>query len=118
MTEGDDREVTTMRTYEIQLDSGRRLELRVEPEGCDHLDQIHDVTPSSSGCEECLRLGDDWFHLRVCMYCGHVGCCDQSKNRHATAHQHRTGHAIIQSFQPDEEWMYCYPDDVFMEPVT
>jgi hypothetical protein len=107
-----------MRNYEIELDSGRSLELRVESKGCDHLDHIHDVTSSSSGCEECLRLGDDWFHLRLCRFCGHVGCCDNSKNRHATAHHHQTDHAIIQSFQPGEDWMYCYPDDVFIEPVT
>ncbi len=108
---------TNFKTYDIELDSGRRLLLRAAPQGCDHLDDIRDVTPTSTGCEECLALGDDWVHLRLCLHCGHVGCCDNSKNRHATRHHHETGHAIIQSFQPGEDWMYCYVDDVFMEIV-
>ena len=104
-----------MHIEEIDLGSGRRLRLRVASAGCNHLDQIRDVAALSSGCEGCLALGDEWVHLRVCLYCGQVGCCDNSKNRHATKHHHETGHAIIQSFEPGEAWMYCYPDDVFME---
>lgn len=84
--------------------------------GCAHLDQIHDVTPSSQGCEECLETGDRWVHLRLCLACGHVGCCDSSPNRHATAHHHSSGHAIIRSFQPGEDWMYCYVDEAVVEP--
>jgi len=83
---------------------------------CSHLDTIKDVTPiTPNGCEECLKMGDSWVHLRLCMACGHVGCCDQSKNKHATKHAHATGHPIVKSFQPGEDWMYCYPDDLFME---
>lgn len=59
---------------------------------CTHLDQIQKVTPSAPGCEECLKTGDEWVHLRLCLICGHVGCCDSSKNKHATKHFHATGH--------------------------
>ncbi len=82
---------------------------------CTHLDQIRAVSPSAQGCEECLKMGDTWVHLRICRICGHVGCCDNSKNKHATKHYHATGHPIIQSFEPDEDWMWCYPDEVFLE---
>ena len=81
---------------------------------CVHRDQIKEVTPSAQGCEECLRTGDTWVHLRICMICGHVGCCDNSKNKHATEHFRKTGHPIIQSFQPGESWMWCYIDDVML----
>ena len=106
-----------MSIEEIQLVSGASLRLRVAPAGCTHLDQIRNVEPTAEGCEECLKTGDTWVHLRICRACGHVGCCDNSKNRHATKHHRTTSHAIIQSFEPGEDWMYCYPDDVFMEPV-
>ena len=86
-------------------------------EACTHLDQIHDVEPSADGCEDCLRIGSGWVHLRLCMTCGHVGCCDQSPNRHATAHAHATGHPIIRSHEPGEGWGYCYPDDLYMETL-
>ena len=85
-----------------------------EAMNCSHLDQIQDVTPSAQGCEDCLKTGDHWVHLRICKICGHVGCCDNSKNKHATKHYHATGHPIIQSFQPGEDWMYCYVDDVIL----
>jgi uncharacterized UBP type Zn finger protein len=84
--------------------------------GCSHLDQINDVEPSAQGCEDCLRIGDVWVHLRLCLTCGHVGCCDSSKNKHARAHHGATGHPLIQSFQPGEDWLYCFVDDVVMEP--
>ena len=79
---------------------------------CTHLDQVGDVTPSSEGCEDCLRTGDRWVHLRVCMTCGHAGCCDSSPNRHATAHHRSTGHPLVQSYEPGEEWWWCYPDEL------
>ena len=82
---------------------------------CTHLDQIADVTPSSAGCEDCLRMGGRWVHLRMCMSCGHVGCCDNSPNRHATAHFHAEHHPIIQSYEPGEDWWWCYLDDVAFE---
>ncbi len=84
---------------------------------CTHLDRIHDVAPATpNGCQECLESGDAWVHLRLCMECGHVGCCDNSKNRHATQHFHQTQHPIIQSFEPDEDWMWCYIDEVQFAP--
>ena len=84
-------------------------------EACSHLDQIADVTPSAEGCEKCLATGDTWFHLRLCLVCGHVGCCDTSKNKHATAHFQATSHPLIRSFQPGETWVFCYVDEVVME---
>ena len=83
---------------------------------CTHLDQIHDVEPSTQGCEECLKTGDWWVHLRECLVCGHVGCCDSSPNRHATKHFHTTEHPLVQSFEPGENWIFCYVDQVVMEP--
>lgn len=81
---------------------------------CTHLNAIRDVTPSAQGCEECLKMGDPWVHLRECLICGHVGCCDSSKNKHATQHFHATAHPIIQSFQPGENWRWCYVDQDFV----
>ncbi len=81
---------------------------------CRHLDQIHSVTPSADGCEECLALGDEWVHLRLCMTCGHVGCCDDSKNKHATKHYHHVKHPVIRSFEPGEDWGWCYVDQALL----
>jgi uncharacterized UBP type Zn finger protein len=85
------------------------------PATCSHLDHILPVEPSGNGCVECLLIGARWVHLRRCAECGHVGCCDQSPNRHATAHAHETTHPIVQSFEPGEDWLYCYPDDLMFE---
>ena len=83
---------------------------------CTHLDQIHDVAPRTpDGCEECLEQGDTWVHLRLCKSCGHVGCCDSSRNKHATQHFHATGHPIVQSFEPGEDWRWCYVDRVMLD---
>jgi hypothetical protein len=82
---------------------------------CTHLDTIHDVRPSANGCEECLKLGDTWVHLRMCEECGHAGCCDSSKNKHATKHFHATKHPIITSLEPGEAWLYCYIDQIAWE---
>jgi Zn-finger in ubiquitin-hydrolases and other protein len=79
---------------------------------CTHLDQIHDVKPRTRGCEECLEMGDRWVHLRMCQTCGHVGCCDSSKNKHATKHFHEQHHAIMRSVEPGETWGWCYIDQV------
>ena len=85
---------------------------------CSHLNQIKQVSPRTpEGCEECLKMGSGWVHLRLCMSCGHVGCCDQSPNRHATKHFHQTQHPLVRSFQPGEDWAWCYVDEVFMEPA-
>ncbi|MGH9199126.1 MAG: ubiquitin carboxyl-terminal hydrolase 14 [Acidimicrobiia bacterium] len=81
---------------------------------CTHLNQIRDVTPSAAGCEECLKLKDHWVHLRMCLTCGHVGCCDSSKNKHATKHFHATNHPIIRSVEPGEAWRWCYSDELLM----
>jgi uncharacterized UBP type Zn finger protein len=79
---------------------------------CTHVDQIRDVTPTSNGCTDCLAIGDSWVHLRLCMTCGHVGCCDSSKNKHASAHARQTDHPIVESFEPTEDWFWCYVDEV------
>ncbi|MGH8307434.1 MAG: ubiquitin carboxyl-terminal hydrolase 14 [Gammaproteobacteria bacterium] len=81
---------------------------------CTHLDQIRDVTPSGKGCKECLETGDDWVHLRLCLICGHVGCCDSSKNIHATKHFQQSGHPVMRSFQPGETWRWCYVDKTYV----
>jgi uncharacterized UBP type Zn finger protein len=84
---------------------------------CEHLGQIKQVTPSANGCEDCLRMGGSWVHLRLCETCGHVGCCDSSPNRHATKHYQAKRHPVIKSFEPGEEWGYCYVDDLFVESL-
>ena len=86
-------------------------------EGCTHLERIKEVTPSADGCEDCLKSGGRWLHLRLCMECGHVGCCDNSPGRHATKHFHRTSHPVIRSFEPGEEWGWCYVDELFVESL-
>jgi uncharacterized UBP type Zn finger protein len=80
---------------------------------CTHINQIHQVTPQTQGCEECLKTGDTWVNLRLCLTCGHVGCCDSSKNTHATKHFHATNHPIIRSFEPGQDWLWCYVDKVY-----
>jgi uncharacterized UBP type Zn finger protein len=77
---------------------------------CRHIPETAHA-PNSTGCEDCLKLGDSWVHLRLCLHCGHVGCCDDSKNKHATKHYRATGHEVIQSLEPGENWMWCYDDD-------
>ncbi len=80
---------------------------------CTHLDQIElEAPPSGDGCKECLETGGRWLHLRRCAVCGHVGCCDSSPNKHARRHFGETGHAIVQSFEPGEDWLYCFADDL------
>jgi len=81
---------------------------------CTHLDQVRvtQLPESVDGCEECLALGDPWLHLRICLECGKVGCCDDSPNRHATAHAHASRHPLIRSLQPGETWSWCYVDEV------
>ncbi|OLC52980.1 MAG: hypothetical protein AUH85_15350 [Chloroflexi bacterium 13_1_40CM_4_68_4] len=83
---------------------------------CAHLIAATDHKANTPrGCEECLKSGDEWVHLRLCLECGHVGCCDNSKNRHATKHYRTTSHPVIRSFEPGENWRYCYADDLFVE---
>jgi uncharacterized UBP type Zn finger protein len=86
---------------------------------CTHLDQIQDVKPGTpDGCQECLEMGDTWVHLRKCLTCGHIGCCDSSRNKHATGHHRATAHPLVQSFEPGEDWIWCYLDEVAMRPPT
>jgi hypothetical protein len=85
------------------------------PPTCSHLDAIETVTPSADGCEECLLIGEDWVHLRLCRTCGHVGCCDSSKNRHATRHFRATHHPIIEGWDPPEGWGWCFVDEVMLD---
>jgi hypothetical protein len=82
---------------------------------CTHADQIQQVEPRTHGCEECLKSGDSWVQLRLCRTCGHVGCCDSSKNKHATGHYHGTQHPIIKSLEPGQEWSWCYIDRMYLE---
>ena len=88
----------------------------LDPKGCTHIDQVMVVSPSAAGCEECLEIGDEWVHLRLCLTCGHVGCCDNSKNKHATKHHQATQHPMIVSYEPDENWLWCYTDNVYLQP--
>lgn len=81
---------------------------------CAHLDQVQVLQPPAGvpGCPQCLAMGSTWVHLRMCQTCGQIGCCDNSPNRHATAHNRETGHPIIRSIEPGEDWSYCYEDDL------
>ena len=82
---------------------------------CPHVAQFEKkVHPHSKGCEDCLKIGGTWVHLRLCLECGHVGCCDSSPNRHARAHFESTGHPIIRSFEPGESWRWCYIDEIYL----
>lgn len=82
---------------------------------CAHTNQIQQVKPNTDGCEECLKSGDEWVHLRMCLICGHVGCCDSSKNKHATKHFHATQHPVMQSAEPGENWRWCYVDNMYLQ---
>ena len=94
------------------MPTGRFMQM-LRRKRCEHTDQIREaVTPSAQGCEECLRMGATWVHLRECLTCGHIGCCDASPNKHATKHFHASGHPIIQSFEPGEDWRWCYVDNM------
>ena len=84
------------------------------PGGCTHLGEIQEVSPSADGCEDCLKIGDPWVHLRICLICGYAGCCDNSKNKHATKHFHQTSHPLIQSLEPGESWLWCYTDQALI----
>ena len=84
---------------------------------CTHLDTIRPVTPSAQGCEACLKIGARWMHLRLCLTCGHVGCCDSSPNRHASKHAREVSHPLVQSFEPGEDWLWCYVDEVMLDPA-
>jgi CPA2 family monovalent cation:H+ antiporter-2 len=99
------------------VDTGKAVEFASagnDSSACSHLDQARRVYPSADGCEDCLRTGDAWVHLRVCLTCGHAGCCDTSKNKHATAHFHKFGHPLIKSLEKNEDWAWCYVDETYL----
>ncbi len=82
------------------------------PDICQHLKSTGNPAAKTKGCEECLKSGDTWVHLRRCLDCGHAGCCDSSKNKHATKHFKTTKHPVVQSLEPGESWKWCYVDEV------
>jgi len=86
------------------------------PSECSHLDSVQylELPDEVEGCEECLQLGTRWVHLRMCQTCGHIGCCDNSEGKHATAHYKAIGHPIIRSAQPGEDWSWCYVDELML----
>lgn len=86
----------------------------LDPTACSHMGQASNVTPSSPGCEDCMKIGAEWINLRICLVCGHVACCESSPHQHANKHYHASGHPLIQSFNPGERWIYCYPDDLVL----
>ncbi|MEU7067882.1 UBP-type zinc finger domain-containing protein [Streptomyces sp. NPDC046161] len=104
-----------MSTWQVASD----VEGRPTAKECPHLDHVRDVSPSTTeGCEDCLSVGGQWVHLRECLVCGHVGCCDSSPNRHASAHARVTaGHELARSFEPGEDWAFCYADELFLLPA-
>ncbi|HEX2367676.1 MAG TPA: UBP-type zinc finger domain-containing protein [Acidimicrobiia bacterium] len=79
---------------------------------CSHISAISEVEPSADGCEDCLRTGGTWVHLRMCRSCGHAACCDSSPSKHARAHALETGHPVVRSLEPGEDWSWCYIDEV------
>jgi uncharacterized UBP type Zn finger protein len=82
---------------------------------CVHVDRLREVTATATeGCTDCLAIGGTWVHLRACLTCGHVGCCDSSENRHASAHFARTEHPVIRSFEPGEDWRWCFVDEALV----
>lgn len=85
---------------------------------CSHLDQVKVTTTKTRVCEDCVKLGDQWVHLRLCLSCGHVGCCDSSKNKHATKHFHRMQHPLVRSIEPGESWVWCYEDQTMPAEIA
>jgi CPA1 family monovalent cation:H+ antiporter len=86
---------------------------------CSHIRNAGDPAPRTpDGCEECLKMGDSWVQLRLCRTCGHIGCCDSSKNKHATRHYRETGHPVIRTFEPGEDWSWCYVDQQMAQPTA
>ena len=101
-----------------ELQKGRRMKTNVTMTApCEHASQatIHAVPRPAAGCEDCMKIGGTWVHLRECLSCGHVGCCDSSPNKHATGHYHRTKHPIVSSAEPGETWCWCYVDERMLE---
>lgn len=100
--------------YDESAQAVARKSSEVSAQRCAHLNQIQQVKAHTNGCEECLAGKQMWVHLRLCLTCGHVGCCDSSRNKHATAHFRETGHPLIASLEADESWTWCYIDERFV----
>jgi len=111
---GEEAEAESRASAEVDTERVVALNLRGASPNCAHLGDVRPVLPSARGCEECLRAGDTWVHLRLCMTCGHVGCCDTSKNKHASKHYPATGHPIIKSLERGDDWAWCYPDGTYL----
>src|SRR5918996_419238 len=90
--------------------------LRMSDAACPHIESVEQVKlPKKRECEECVKIGSDWVHLRTCQQCGGTRCCDSSPNRHASKHSRASGHPVVASAEPGERWLYCYPDDAIAE---
>lgn len=98
----------------ISLETEIKYVPTVDETVCGHLDRIRPVFPSAAGCEDCLQTGDEWVHLRICLTCGHVGCCDTSKNKHATEHFHETEHPVMKSIELFDDWAWCFVDEEYL----
>lgn len=98
----------------IDMETEIRYVPKADAAVCSHLDRIRPVFPSAPGCEDCLRIGDEWVHLRLCLVCGHVGCCDTSKNKHGTAHFHETSHPVMKSIEKFDDWAWCFVDEEYI----
>ncbi len=85
---------------------------------CSHLNRIRVTETDKNYCEDCVKTGDGWVHLRMCLTCGHVGCCDSSKNKHARQHFRSFGHPLVRSIEPGERWIWCYADQVYAGEVA
>jgi uncharacterized UBP type Zn finger protein len=82
---------------------------------CSHIQEVNEnIQGNTKGCEECEKSGSDWVHLRLCLSCGHVGCCDSSPNKHATKHFHKVNHPVIKSYEPGENWEWCFVDNIML----
>ena len=113
---GSPVQTTTVYPGTLTIDTESVVEFGVKSGSskCSHVARAHDVLPSARGCEECLAIGDTWVHLRICMTCGHVGCCESSRNKHASAHYAACDHPIIKSLEPGEAWVWCYADKTYL----
>jgi uncharacterized UBP type Zn finger protein len=115
-------EIVPPQTKRTIVDPSRIMTLPTAVDACPHVEQVRAVLPDAFTCSDCLRIRSTWVHLRICMECGHVACCDSSPNQHAQAHFHETGHPIMRSVEPGETWGWCYLDKTLLtavdEPAT
>jgi uncharacterized UBP type Zn finger protein len=110
MKEDTSGEVRIANSIQARVENGD-----IDSKGCGHVAAIQDVRPSADGCEDCLKIGGMWVRLRICLTCGHVGCCDQSVHKHAMRHYHGTNHPMMASYEEGESWLWCFVDEVVIE---